>query len=367
MDHEARAGAAALALVEEDGAGGSGDGFVEIGVGEDDGRALAAELEGDFLEVSGGGVDDEAADFGRSGEGDLVDEGMCGERGSGAFAEAGEDVDDAFGEAGFVDEFGEAEAGHRGLLGELEDDGAAGGERGAELPGGHEQREVPGDDLGGDADGFAQGVGVEVAGERERERVAGDFGGPSGHVAEHVDGERHVGGAGDGDGLAVVERLEFGEFVEVLFEQVAELPDEAAALGGLHAGPGAVVEGVAGGADGAVDVFRLGLGNVGHDLAGGGIVDGEGLAGGGEDEASVDEHAVFLGDEVVGVAADAGIDGESGHVNLRRTVAGSAGKRGFCASFGRAWVVRAAKHDSIGVAGLASERFHSGNLLRVPI
>ena len=244
-----------MALVEEDGAGGSGNGFVEVGVGEDDGRALAAELEGDFLQVSGGGFDDQAADFGRAGEGDLVDERMRGERGSGAFAESGEDVDDALGEAGFVDELGEAEAGHRGLLGELEDDGAAGGEGGAELPGGHQQGEVPRDDLGGDADGFAQGVGVEVAGEREREGRAGDLGRPAGHVAEHVDGERDVGGAGDGDGLAVVEGFELGEFVEVLLEQVTELPDEAAAFGGLHAGPGAVVEGFAGGADGAVDVF----------------------------------------------------------------------------------------------------------------
>ncbi len=108
VNHEAGPGAAALALVEEDGAGGSGDGFVEIGVGEDDGWAFAAEFEGDLLEVSGGGLDDEAADFGRSGEGDLVDEGVSGERSSGAFAESGEDVDDAFGESGFVDEFGEA-------------------------------------------------------------------------------------------------------------------------------------------------------------------------------------------------------------------------------------------------------------------
>ena len=280
---------------------------------------LAAEFEGDFLQVASGGFDDEPADFGRAGEGDFVDERMCGERRACAFAESGEDVDDAFGEAGFVDEFGEAQAGHRRLLGELEHDGAAGGESRAELPGGHEQREVPGDDLRGDADGFAQGVGVEVAGKRERQRRSADLGGPAGHVAEHVDGERHVGSAGDGDGLAVVERFEFGKLVEVLLEQVGELPDEAAALGGLHAGPGAVVEGGARGADGAVDVFCFGLGDMGHDFAGGGIVDGEGLAGRREDEASIDKHAVFLGDEVVGVAADAGIDGKSCHVYLRRT------------------------------------------------
>ena len=63
----------------------------------------------------------------------------------------------------------EAEAGERGLLGELEDDGAAGGERGAELPGGHQQREVPGDDLRDDADGLARGVGEEVMAGGERD------------------------------------------------------------------------------------------------------------------------------------------------------------------------------------------------------
>ena len=110
-----------------------------------------------------------------------------------------------------------------------------------------------------------------------------------------------------------------GEFVEVLLEQVAELPDEAAAFGGLHTGPRAIVKGVSSSADGAVDVFSLGLGDVGHDFAGGGVVDGEGFSGCGEDEASVDEHAVFLGDEVVGVAADVGIDGKSCHLYLRRT------------------------------------------------
>ena len=91
------------------------------------------------------------------------------------------------------------------------------------------------------------------------------------------------------------------------------------ALGGFHAGPGAVVKGGAGGADGAVDVLSLSLRNIGHDLAGGGVVDGEGLAGRGEDEASVNKHAMFLGDKVVGVAADAGIDGKSCHTYLRRT------------------------------------------------
>ena len=60
----------------------------------------------------------------------------------------------------------------RRLLGGLEHDRAARGERRRELPGRHHQREVPRDDLADDADRFAQGVGVPVARARHRDRLA---------------------------------------------------------------------------------------------------------------------------------------------------------------------------------------------------
>ena len=49
LDVEARSGAAALAVIEEDGAGRSGDGVVEIGVFENDVGRLAAEFERNFF------------------------------------------------------------------------------------------------------------------------------------------------------------------------------------------------------------------------------------------------------------------------------------------------------------------------------
>src|ERR1019366_4949321 len=110
-----------------------------------------------------------------------------------------------------------------------------------------------------------------------------------------------------------VERLEFRELLKVVFQQVAELPQQAAAFRGRHARPGALVEGAARGTDGAVYVFLLGLGDVSKNLAGGGVVDIKGLAGGRGDKAAIDEHAVFALDEVGGAAADAGIDGKSSH------------------------------------------------------
>ncbi len=54
----------------------------------------------------------------------------------------------------------------------LEDDRAAGGDRGRKLPGGHHHRVVPGDDLRADADRLAQGVEEQRA--ADRVRAAGD-------------------------------------------------------------------------------------------------------------------------------------------------------------------------------------------------
>ena len=100
---------------------------------------------------------------------------------------------------------------------------------------------------------------------------------------------------------------------EVLLDQVGELPQHAAAFGGRHARPGAFVECPARGAHGAVDVFGFGFGHMGDDVAGGGVVDGEGLAGGRGDKTAIDEHAVIFLDKVGGAAADAGVDGDGSH------------------------------------------------------
>jgi hypothetical protein len=47
--------------------------LLEIGIGEDEGRRLAAEFEADALEVALRRIDDRAAGLGRAGEGDLID------------------------------------------------------------------------------------------------------------------------------------------------------------------------------------------------------------------------------------------------------------------------------------------------------
>ena len=65
IDHNPGTGAAALSLVIEESKMRAFHGFVHICVGKDNVRALAAELEGDTLQVAlGRGFHDQMADFG---------------------------------------------------------------------------------------------------------------------------------------------------------------------------------------------------------------------------------------------------------------------------------------------------------------
>ena len=191
---------------------------------------------------------------------------MLGERGAGRLAKTGDDVDDAVRESGFLNEFAETQRRKRRLFGGLEHDRAARRQRRRELPGRHHQREVPGDDLADDADRLAQGIGVPVARARNRDRLAVQARRPSRHVAEHVDRALHVVAARIGDRLAVVERFEFGEFVGMLFEQVAQPPDQARSLGRRDARPRTGLESPARGGDGQVDIGFVAGRDVGDDL-----------------------------------------------------------------------------------------------------
>jgi hypothetical protein len=77
-----------------------------IGILEDDVGRLAAQFERQALARAGGGPADDLADFGRAGEGDLVDARMIDDGGAG-IALAGDDVDHALGQADALADFGE--------------------------------------------------------------------------------------------------------------------------------------------------------------------------------------------------------------------------------------------------------------------
>ena len=127
---------------------------------------------------------------------------------------------------------------------------------------------------------------------------------------EQVRRQRHVRAARHGDRLAVVERLELGQLVGVLEDEVADLPDEPAPVGRGHPAPRAVVEGLAGRAHGPVDVFRVPLGHVGEGLSGGRVGSRERPSRRRVGPLSIDEQLLRGGRELF----DGPVDGDSHEV-----------------------------------------------------
>jgi hypothetical protein len=108
--------------------------------------------------------------------------------------------------------------------------------------------------------------------------------------AQPVEGQRDVAGPGVADRLAVVERLERGEFVDLGLDQVGELQHQPAPLAGVHPRPRPLVEGFAGRPHGGVHVGGVPLGDLRDHLLGGRIDRGEGLAAPGRRPLPVDEQ-----------------------------------------------------------------------------
>src|SRR6185312_6419750 len=276
---EARAGHADLAGVEEHRLRGAGGHGLRIHVRQHDDRRLAAELERDALQGGGGGDVDQLADFGRAGERDLVDTRMCNQRGAGRLAEARQDVDDAGWEAGLEDQLAQSQGAERRLFCGLEHAGAAGCEHGRELQRGHEEWEIPRDDLGDGSNRLAHGVGVESGARRGTQgRVEGravELARPAGHVAQMRDRARHVDEPRHGYRLAVVQALDLGELCGVPFHQVRQAPHEPLALVRQHLGPGTALECSASCAYGAVYVLGICIGNLRDLTLGRRIHDGD--------------------------------------------------------------------------------------------
>ncbi len=283
LHEQARSGAATLAMVEEDGTRDARDRQVQIRIFEHDVGRLAAELQRDFLEVVGGCLDDQLAHFRRPGEGHLVDARMRSQRCAACFPKAGDHIEHARRQTRLQAQLGEAQRRQRRLFRGLQYDGTSCREHWPELPGRHQQREVPRDDLRDDADRLPARIRVILrvrrVWHRERNRVALDFRRPAGHVVEQIRRQRHIGGACHTDGLAIIERLELRELLEVLQDQIADPPENSAALRRRQARPGTLVERLAGRRHGQIDVGLLAIGDMGDHLFGGGIEDLEGATG----------------------------------------------------------------------------------------
>ncbi len=265
-DRAARAGAD-LALVQRE----QGEAFQRLveevvvlrhDVGEEDVRAFAAELDGARDDVLRGVLHDEAAGSCRAGERDLGDALVEGQRLAGFDAEAVDDVQDA-GRQQVVDEVHEDHDAVGRLLGGLQHDAVAGGERRSQLPAGHQQREVPRDDLADDAERLVEVVGdggvVDLA---DRAFLGAQA---AGEVAEVVDGERDVGGHRFADRLAVVDRFDGRDLRNERFHAVGDLEQCGGAIGRRGLAPGGL--GLVGGVEGDLDVLRARPGDLADDLA----------------------------------------------------------------------------------------------------
>ena len=312
LQQQARAGAAHLARVAEDALGGLGHGAVDVRhVGEDDVRRLPAALELDALHVRLPGVDEEElADLARARERDLVDVHVAADRLARGLAHPREDVHHAVGDARLGGELGQRERHDRRLLGGLEDDGVARGQRRRELPRRHQDRVVPRHDHADHADRLARDQADHAR--PGRPDLAVDLVDGLGEVAEAGHGAADL-ALGVADRLAHVDGDHRRELVAVALDQVGEAEQDGAALARREARPRARLERAARGGDGAVDVLGVAGGDVEDGLARHGADARERRAGGGVDEGAVDEGAAAEAARVGERAAPWGGGGHAPH------------------------------------------------------
>lgn len=172
-------------------------------------RTLPARLQRDVLQIHRRGLHDLPARRRAPREGNLVDPLMARDRVPRHFPVPVQQVHHPRWEPGFLDQGAEIQDAERGLLGGLQDHAVAARERGAEFPGRHGERVVPGDDLAADAEGFAEGVG-EFGGARVDDGAV-ELVGVAGVVAQAGGDFGDVFRGGDGVGFAVVPGFYGGE------------------------------------------------------------------------------------------------------------------------------------------------------------
>src|ERR1019366_3917169 len=214
-------------------------------------------------------------------------------------------VDHALWESGLRNQLRQQQCGERSLFRGLQYHRASCGKGRTKLPGGHQQREIPRNDLSDDAHRLAPRIGEELNFLRttgKRNGVAFDLCCPSRHVAEQINRQRHIGNTRDRQRLAVIEALQLCELLRTRFEQVGQFPDQAPPLGRRHVGPCIALERLARGLHRAVNVLAIALGDLGEHFPGRRVVGWERLAGRRIHELVVDEHRPRLAEELLHAA-----------------------------------------------------------------
>ncbi len=186
-------------------------------------RALATQLDSAWNNGLSGALHDVRAHRCRAGEGNLRDA-LAACQGLAGFTAIALNHVEHTGWQQVTDHFHQHGDAQRRLLGRLEHHAVTRGQRWGELPGGHQDREVPRNDLSDHAQRFVEMVGggvfVDLGG--------GAFLGAdaTGEVAEVVGGEGNVRVKGFAHGLAVVPGFGDGEHLEVLLDAVGDLQQD---------------------------------------------------------------------------------------------------------------------------------------------
>ncbi|VVP39304.1 hypothetical protein PS880_04759 [Pseudomonas fluorescens] len=202
------------------------------------------------------------ADRGRAGEGDFGNAFAGGQRFAGLFAIALHDVQHTGRQqvANQLDQYGNAQ---RSLLGRLEHHAVTGSQCWGEFPGGHQDREVPRDDLPDHTQWFMNVIGDGVAVDLGRAAFLGAD--ATGEVAEMVGRQRDVGVEGFANGFAVVPGFGDCQQFEILLDAVGDFQQHQRTRLGGRGTPG-IGSGV-GSVQGLVDVFGGGAREFGNRLA----------------------------------------------------------------------------------------------------
>jgi len=199
----------------------------EVGVVEDHGGVLAAQLERHRAHPRRDRRHDVRAGGRRAGERDAVDARVLDQELAGRTGpEAVHHVVDAGRRAGRGDHLGQQGGGGRGLLARLDHDRVAARQRGRDLPGQQQQRQVPRDDHGDHAERAAVGVVERLPPVRQvgQERL---LPGGGDHVGERPEVGHRAGdvqAAGLGLGLAGVGALGGHEVLEAGLDAVRDGP-----------------------------------------------------------------------------------------------------------------------------------------------
>lgn len=290
LNEDSGSSTASLSVVEEDSEASPRDGLINVRIVEDDVGRLSSELESDVLEVGrSSGLHDVSTDESRSSESDLQDLHVGSDGVSDGQSVTVDDVENTLGKTGFEGESGDSESSERSHLGGLEDDTVSSSKGGSELPGEHENGEVPGNDLSNNTDGLVSGVshlrGVDV------DDLSSVLVSETSVVPQASSSLGNIEPFGDREGLSVIQRLESRQLVEVGLDQLSELHQNlsSSSTGDVLSPDGLV--GLLSGINSEVDISRVSLGDRGDDLSVGRVDGVEGLSVNRGNELSTDEES----------------------------------------------------------------------------